>query len=51
MLKLIKRSYWWPEIRNNIKKYIQDCQKYQQNKVQHMKKIGKLYPLEIPEKP
>ena len=33
MLKLIKRNYWWPGIRSNIKKYIQGYTKYQQNKV------------------
>ena len=31
MLKLIKKNYWWPEILNNIKKYTQRYQKYQQN--------------------
>ena len=49
MLKLIKRNYWWPRIKNDIKKYVQECIKYQQNKVWHMKKVGELYPLEIPE--
>jgi len=49
MLELIKRNfYWWPEIRNNIKKYVQGCTKYQQNKVQYMKKAGELHPLKIP---
>ncbi len=47
MLELIKKNYWWPGIKENIKKYIQECQ---QNKIQHMKKTGELYPLEIPNK-
>ena len=51
MLKLIKRNYWWPEIKNNTKKYIQGYIKYQQNKVQHMKKTRELYLLEILEGP
>ena len=33
MMELIKRNYWWPEIKNNIKNYIQGCFKCQQNKV------------------
>ena len=49
MLKVIKRNYWWPEIKSNIKKNVQECTKCQQNKVQHMKKVGELHPLETPE--
>jgi len=33
MLKLLKRNYWWPVIKNDIKRYVQGCIKYQQNKV------------------
>ena len=47
MLELIKRTYWWPGLKEDIKKYIQGCFKCQQNKVQHQKKAGELYPLEI----
>ena len=35
MLELLKRTYWWPELKEDIKKYVQECLKYQQNKVQH----------------
>ena len=45
MMKFIKRNYWWPEIKTDVKKYVQGCFKCQQNKVQHMKKIGELHPL------
>ena len=51
MLELIKQNYWWPGIKGDVKKYIQECLKYQQNKVQHQKKAGELYPLEIPQGP
>ena len=51
MLKLIKRNYWWPGIKEAVKKYIQGYMKYQQNKVQYRKKAGELYPLETLEKP
>jgi len=49
MQELIKRTYWWPGLKEDIKKYVQGCVKCQQNKVQHQKRAGKLHPLEIPE--
>ena len=51
IMNLIKRNYWWLEIKNNVKKYVQECFKCQQNKVQHMKKAGELYLLKILEGP
>ena len=51
MLELIKRTYWWPGLKEDIKKYIQECFKYQQNKVQHQRKAGELHPLKIPKGP
>ena len=51
MMDLIKRNYWWLEIKKDIKKYIQGCFKCQQNKVQYMKKTGELHPLTTPEGP
>ena len=35
MLELFKRNYWWPGLKEDIKKYVQGCFRYQQNKVQH----------------
>ena len=26
MLKLIKQNYWWPEIKEDVKKYFKDVQ-------------------------
>ena len=49
MQELIKRTYWWPGLNKDVKKYVQGCVKCQQNKVQHQKKAGELHPLEIPE--
>ena len=51
MLELIKRNYWWPGIKEDIKSYIQGCFKYQQNKVQYQKKVGELHPLAISQEP
>jgi len=47
MLELLKRNYWWPGLKEDVRKYIQRCFKCQQNKVQHQKKPGELHPLEI----
>ena len=47
MIKLIKRNYWWPGMKEDVKKYVQECMKCQQNKVQHQKKAEELHPLEI----
>ena len=51
IMDLIKRNYWWPGIKNDIKKYVQGCFKCQQNKVQYMKKARELHLLKIPEEP
>ena len=47
MMELIKRNYWWPGLKEDIKKYMQGCFRCYQNKVQHQKKLGKLHPLAI----
>ena len=51
MLELLKRNYWWPGLKENIKRYIQGCFKYQQNKFQHQRKARELYLLEVPQGP
>ena len=51
MLELLKKTYWWPGLKEDVKKYIQGCLKCQQNKVQHQWKVGELHPLEIPKGP
>ena len=51
MLELLKRNYWWPGLKEDVKRYVQSCFKCQQNKVQHQRKAGKLHPLEIPQGP
>jgi len=49
MIELVKRNYWWPGFKEDIKKYMQGCIKCQQNKVQHQWKPEELHPLEIPQ--
>ena len=38
------------ELLNDVKKYVQGCQKCQQNNVQHIEKAEELYSLEIPQR-
>jgi len=47
MMELLKQNYWWPGLKEDIKKYVQGCFKCQQNRVQHQWKPGELHPLEI----
>jgi len=49
MMELIKRNYWWPGIKTDVKKYVQGYFKCQQNKIQHMKKAEELHSLKTPE--
>ena len=49
MLELLKRTYWWPGLKEDVKRYVQGCFKCQQNKFQHQKKVGELHLLEIPQ--
>jgi len=51
MMELLKWNYWWPGLKEDVKRYIQRCFKYQQNKIQHQKKSRELHPLEIPQGP
>ena len=51
MLELLKRTYWWPGLKEDVKRYVQGCFKCQQNKVQHQRKTGELHSLEIPQEP
>jgi len=47
ILELLKRIYWWPGLKEDVRKYVQGCFKCRQNKVQHQRKVGELHPLEI----
>ena len=51
ILELLKRTYWWPGLKEDIKKYVQGCFKCQQNKVQHQRRAGELHLLEISKGP
>ena len=40
MLELLKRNYWWPGLKEDIKRYVQGCLKCQQNKFQHQSVVA-----------
>ena len=29
MMELLKRTYWWPGLKEDVKRYVQECFKYQ----------------------
>ena len=49
--ELIKRTYWWPSLSNNVKKYVKGCDPCQRNKASHQPKATALHPHDIPEGP
>ena len=51
IMELLKWNYWWPSLKEDVKKYVQGCFKCQQNKVQHQKKSGELHSLKILQRP
>ena len=46
---LVSRTFWWPKMRENIRKYIQTCDVCQWNKHRSAKMQGLLRPLPIPD--
>jgi len=48
--EIISRSYFWPGMNKDIKKYIQTCESCQRNKSRNQQPTGLLQPLQIPTK-
>ena len=46
-LKLIEKNFWWPNLRNNIKSYVNSCDVYQCSKASTTRIVALLQPLEI----
>jgi hypothetical protein len=51
MLDILKRTYWWPAMQTDVKKYVRGCDTCQRNKAQNMQKAAPLHPLPISESP
>ena len=47
-IKLVARSYWWPNQNKQVEEWIQTCDACQRNKSSNQKPAGKLKPLPIP---
>uniref|UniRef100_A0A8C6PEI6 Gypsy retrotransposon integrase-like protein 1 n=1 Tax=Nothobranchius furzeri TaxID=105023 RepID=A0A8C6PEI6_NOTFU len=50
-LALVRRSFWWPSMRKDIKEYISSCQVCARNKCTNQSPAGLLRPLPIPSRP
>ena len=50
-LELVTRKYWWPRMKEDIKKYFKACHKCQVNKPNWQPKATPLQPNEIPNEP
>jgi hypothetical protein len=50
-LNNLSRHYWWPGLRQDVRKYVAECASCQRNKPSNMAKAGLLQPLPIPEAP
>ena len=51
MIELLKRTYWWPQMRNDVKRYIKGCDTCQRNKILRTRPTTHLHPLPIPTGP
>ena len=49
-LKQVETRFWWPSLRDDVKKYVNSCDVCQRSKASTTKIAGLLQPLEIPEK-
>jgi transposase InsO family protein len=51
MLEMVKRTFWWPSLRKDVKRYVKGCDSCQRNKIQHQVKAAPLHPLLTPQYP
>ncbi|WVZ19821.1 hypothetical protein V8G54_007143 [Vigna mungo] len=45
----LKKSFWWPGMKNDVARFVSSCLTCQRAKAEHQKPSGQLQPLEIPE--
>ncbi len=50
-ITLLKKSYYWPNLKDNAEEYVKTCLTCQQNRTLNKKQAGLLQPLPIPEGP
>ena len=51
MLELLKRTYWWPQMKLDVRNFVRGCQSCQRNKIIYQKRATPLYLLNAPEGP
>jgi hypothetical protein len=51
MLELVKKTFWWPTIKMDVKQYVKGCDQCQKNKTIRKPEHVPLNPLPIPENP
>ncbi len=47
----LKKSYYWPNLKDCVEEYVKTCLTYQQNRTINKKQAGLLQPLPVPEGP
>jgi len=50
-LGLVKRTFYWPSMENDITTYVKGCESCQRNKIIHQKRRTELRPHDIPDQP
>ncbi|KAL0361689.1 UNVERIFIED_CONTAM: Gypsy retrotransposon integrase-like protein 1 [Sesamum radiatum] len=48
---LVQRTYYWPQMQDDVKTYVRTCLICQRDKTDHQKKADLLQPLPIPMRP
>ena len=44
----VRKSFYWPALKRDVRRYVQECLQCQQVKVEQHKMPGKMQPLDIP---
>lgn len=50
-LEFLRRRFWWPSIKEDVKGYVEACQVCCQGKSSHQRPQGLLHPLPVPHRP
>lgn len=48
MYRDLREGYWWPSMKRDVAKYVEECLTCRKVKAEHQRPHGKLQPLEIP---
>jgi hypothetical protein len=45
----LKKNFWWTRMKREIRRYVLECDTYQSIKADHLRPVGNLQPMSIPE--